>query len=84
MHAKGWAVASRRFDAQTVLSQSREYQETGRVSSGNADGGFFPACCDTQTSCDCLSRFADGCLAPVHVLDGLPENLVLEWDPWLG
>lgn len=44
----------------------------------NRDLGFHPAYLDFDTQRKYLSRFADGSLASVHVLDGLPDELVID------
>jgi hypothetical protein len=64
-----------------VLAQeNRVYWETGGVSAGNRDQDFRPAFQDQKTGTTWLSRFADGRIAPLHVLDGLPDELVDERD----
>ena len=40
--------------------------------------GFQPAFMDVATCAIHLSRFANGQLAPFHVLDALPDELVVE------
>lgn len=61
-----------------VLHQENlAFQGTGGVSSGNGAGGFLPAFLDTATGMVYLARYADGRLAPMHLLDGLPEELVV-------
>lgn len=57
--------------------ESRRFCRTGGVSENNRCWGFQAAFLDTDTGRVYLSRFADGRPAPVHVLDGLPEELVL-------
>lgn len=47
------------------------------VSEGNRTLGFRPAFLDRETLVVYASRFADGRPAPFHVLDGLPDALVL-------
>ena len=60
-------------------SQLREenaaYAGTGGVSQGCA-GAFQPAFFDYTTCTIYLARFADGRLAPVHLLDGLPREIL--------
>lgn len=53
------------------------YRGTGGVSENNRTLGFHPAFSDHETGIVYLSRFADGRLAPCHLLDGLPAELVL-------
>lgn len=40
--------------------------------------GFRPAYLDFETQMVYSSRFADGRLAPCHVLDGLPESVIAD------
>jgi hypothetical protein len=47
------------------------------VSEGTRARGFRPAFIDTETETVYLSRFADGRPAPCHLLDGLPDDIVL-------
>ncbi len=54
------------------------YVGTGGISQENHSSGFHPAFFDLEFGVGYLSRFADGSLAPVHVLDGLPEEWILE------
>jgi hypothetical protein len=56
------------------------YAGTGGVSGENRRYGFRPAFMDLQTAAVYLARFADGRLAPFHLLDGLPDELVLSRD----
>lgn len=61
-----------------VARQNRAFMGTGGVSQGNAGSGFSPAFMDQTSGIVYLSCFADGSEAPLHVLDGLPEELVAE------
>lgn len=69
-----------------AMTDSRLRQEnvrhagTGGVSSGNRRFGFRPAFMDLETAAVYLARFADGRPAPFHLLDGLPDELVLSRD----
>jgi hypothetical protein len=56
------------------------YAGTGGVSERNRVAGFAPAYRDNESGEVALSRFADGTLAPVHVLEGLPAEWVLARD----
>lgn len=56
------------------------YAGTGGVSERNRAAGFAPAYRDRDSGEVVLSRFADGTLAPVHVLEGLPSEWVLARD----
>lgn len=64
-------------ESQLTVENSR-HCGTGGVSSRNRSAGFRPAFMDAGTRAVYLSRFADGRTAPFHVLDGLPDELVLE------
>ncbi len=59
-----------------LAEENLQFRGTGGVSAENADRGFRPAFCDTQTSRVYPSRFADGRAAPFHILDGLPDEVV--------
>lgn len=60
--------------------EAAAHRGTGGVSAENRRLGFRPAFQDTDTGQTYPSTFADGRLAPVHILDGLPEPLVLARD----
>lgn len=49
---------------------------TGGRSQENFGLGFRPAFWDFTTQAIYLSRFANGRLAPLHLLDGLPDEVV--------
>jgi hypothetical protein len=64
----------------TRASLAREnvsYHGTGGVSESNRCLSFRPAFIDRATGTVYRSRFADGRLAPCHLVDGLPAELVL-------
>jgi hypothetical protein len=50
---------------------------TGGVSANNRDCGFRPAFLDSSTDTVYLSRFKNGKPAPFHLLDGLPDDVVV-------
>ena len=66
-----------------MLSEKRLEQEnqvfrgTRGVSSENRSLLFQPAFLDRTTGQVHPSRFSDGRLAPLHILDGLPQELVV-------
>ena len=66
------------LSARVLVQQNHRFRETGGVSAGNRDQGFRPAFLDQSTGAACLSCFAGGCVAPFHVLDGLPDALITE------
>jgi hypothetical protein len=57
--------------------QNQCFHGTGGRSEENRPAGFRPAFMDIDTHTVYESRFADGRPAPVHVLDGLPDELVV-------
>lgn len=60
----------------SLARENLQYTGTGGVSANNRDKGFIPAFMDTETGNIYRSCFANGMPAPVHVLAGLPENLI--------
>jgi len=71
-----------------MLTLSKRYLElelaahrgTGGVASENRHLGFVPAFKDTQTGYVYPSKYADGRAAPFHMLDGLPDEVVVARD----
>ena len=61
-------------------SENRIYAGTGGTSQENRSKGFFPAFYDTETGTVELSRFSNGSLAPIHLIEGLPDSWVVERD----
>jgi len=61
--------------------ENEVHQGTGGRSPENRDLGFRPAFLDFETQVIYPSRFADGRPAPVHVLDGLPEEVIIDRAP---
>lgn len=61
-----------------LRTQNRRYRGSGGVSAENRGAGFRPAFLDSRTSLVYLSQFPDGSPAPVHLLDGLPPELVVQ------
>src|SRR5271169_5178125 len=57
--------------------EAANYRDTRGVSENSRGAGFQPAFADRETVRVHLSRFADGRLAPCHLLDGLPAEVVL-------
>jgi hypothetical protein len=56
----------------------RRSQSTGGTSQANQTLGFMPAFRDGSTGLVYLSRYSDGRIAPMHLLDGLPAQLVVQ------
>lgn len=62
---------------QSILAhQNAVFQGTGGVSANNRSFGFQPAFRNNETGCIYASRFSDGRLAPIHMIDGLPDEVV--------
>ena len=57
--------------------QNVVFRGSGGVSEENRSSGFAPAFLDMETGNVYLARFADGRQAPMHLLDGLPQELVI-------
>ncbi|MBY4675333.1 sigma-54-dependent Fis family transcriptional regulator [Marinobacterium arenosum] len=60
-----------------LLQQNALFIGSGGASEGNRSLGFLPAFYDMDTGGVYPSRFANGLQAPMHLLDGLPEDLVV-------
>jgi hypothetical protein len=60
----------------SLTLETARYRDTGGVSENNRSLGFQPAFIDRETGTVHWSRFPDGRLAPCHLLDGLPADLV--------
>ncbi len=70
-------LALRSLTRKALEDENRRYTGRGGISEENRGLGFLPAYRDSATGSIHLSRFADGRRAPIHLLDGLPEKLVL-------
>lgn len=69
------------MNAQQLKAENEAHADTPGVSRANRHLGFLPAFLDTCTMQVHESRFADGRPAPFHLLDGLPDALVLRRSP---
>jgi len=63
-----------------LRTQNRAYLGSGGVSQRNRHAGFIPAYKNLRTGVAIVSQFADGRPAPVHVLEGLPDDWVASRD----
>jgi hypothetical protein len=61
----------------SIQAQNRRYAGTGGVSQENQVRGFIPGFLDRATGEMYASRHADGSPAPIHIMDGLPEDLIV-------
>jgi hypothetical protein len=68
----------RLMNEELLRQQNAAHLGTGGRSEENASLGFRPAFYDFATQKIYLSRFADGRLAPCHLLDGLPDELIVD------
>ena len=66
------------FNEQRLLQKNACFTGSGGVSKGNRSYGFRPAFRDNSTGAVYLSCFSNGMTAPVHLLDGLPDEVILE------
>jgi hypothetical protein len=74
-----WRVSMKRLMNDSWLrSENAAHAGTGGVSGGNAGFGFRPAFLDVATLTIYPSRFADGRPAPIHLLEGLPDEAVAD------
>ena len=63
-----------------LLLENAAHRGSGGVSMENRAHGFRPAFLDTSTGKTYPATFADGRPAPFHILDGMPEELVIARD----
>jgi hypothetical protein len=64
---------------ESVLRQENlVFRGTGGISQENHSVGFRPAFLDSETGIVYASCYASGEPAPFHLLDGLPDELILE------
>ena len=68
---------NRSLTSKCLRKENLAYGGTGGVSAGNRTSGFIPAFRDTATGRVEPSRLADGRLAPMHLLVGLPAEWVV-------
>jgi hypothetical protein len=71
-------LVKRFMDKVPLHEESAAHPGTGGAGYRCALLGFRPAFFDPSTFAIHLSRFADGRLAPVHLLDGLPDEVVVD------
>jgi hypothetical protein len=57
-----------------LRKQNQTFKGTGGVSEKNRFQGFIPTFYDSKSHQAHISRFANGTPAPIHILDGLPEE----------
>lgn len=64
------------LSSQSLRHENHLFANTRGISALNRDQRFIPAFQDTRSGLSVISCFADGCPAPVHILDGLPDDWV--------
>jgi hypothetical protein len=72
---------NRAMTEKVLQEENRAFRGSGGVSAENRSGNFRPAFQDTQTGVVYASCYLDGIPAPFHLLDGLPDELVVARDP---
>ena len=65
---------------ETLRRENLAFVGTAGVSRENRASGFIPAFYDLETRTAAVSRFADGRVAPMHLIEGLPEAWATERD----
>jgi len=65
----------------TLKIQNRYFAGTRGVSRENRGLGFLPGFMDQETGVIYLSCNADGSVAPIHRMDGLPDELIVARTP---
>lgn len=64
-----------------LARENRQFRRTGGRSEENRGAGFHPAFLDASTRTIYASRFPDGRPAPFHLIDGLPDEIVVARHP---
>lgn len=77
----GRAKVKRVLNEKVLQRENFAHEGTGGRSQENTSLGFRPAFYDFATQKIYPSRFADGRLAPFHMLDGLPDEVVVDRAP---
>jgi hypothetical protein len=63
-----------------IRRENLAFAGTGGVSPENRCRRFAPAFRDEVTGQVELSRYANGCIAPMHLIDGLPREWICDRD----
>jgi len=74
-------AAMKPLGTERLQEENRVYARTGGCSEENYGLGFRPAFLDFETQTLYPCRFANGLAAPFHVLDGLPDEVVIDRAP---
>ena len=62
-----------KLDAHKLRIENRQFARTCGLSANNADHNFVPAFRNEETGEIAVARFADGRIAPMHLIINLPE-----------
>lgn len=68
------------MNADRLIKDNVAHLGSAGVSENNHDCGFRAAFRNLESGCVVLARFKNGAPAPMHLLDGLPDEWVLERD----
>jgi hypothetical protein len=78
---RGYAMKPRALLTDDALRrETHAYRGTGGTSEESREQGFVPAFRDVASGRVYLSRFANGQPAPLHVVAGLPDEVVVRRD----
>lgn len=71
---------NRAMTDERLMQETQLHRGTGGISDENRSLGFRPAFMDQETSAVYVSCFGDGRPSPFHLIDGLPDELVVARD----
>jgi len=60
--------------------QESTYRKISGMNMSDLCVGFIPAFRDIETQETHLSMTQEGCISPIHLIEGLPLDWVTEWD----
>ena len=67
-------AADQQVTQRTLRSENHQFANTCGLSKNNACHNFVPAFRNEETGEVALAKFADGRLAPMHIILGLPDS----------
>lgn len=68
------------YSAANLSIENQQFAGSGGISQNNREEGFLSAFQDTATGRVYQSCFSNGNPAPIHLLDGLPDEIVVRRD----
>jgi hypothetical protein len=80
MNEKTFPPTNMNLCNEDLEKDNKVFSGTGGVSEANRVHGFLPAFQDTETGEVYLSCHKKGNQAPIHLLEGLPEKLIVKRD----